>query len=119
MTNRVVIEPLAERDIRVAALWILSQSRSRKTALGRARRLRAAIATLQDFPQRCPVDPDSEAYGQKVSVLLHGRPLGIYRVLFAIRGGTVHVLTVRHASRRGLAEKVADEGREEADEGRS
>jgi len=39
---------------------------------------------------------------------------GAYRVLFTIRGDTVHVLTVRHSAHRSLAEEMAED---EPDEG--
>jgi plasmid stabilization system protein ParE len=93
----------------MAALWILGQSRSRTTALRWARSLRAKIATLKASPERCPVDADSEVYGEEVRVLLHGKRRGVYRVLFAIRGDTVHVLTVRHSAQRSLAEEEAED----------
>jgi plasmid stabilization system protein ParE len=119
MTYHVVIQPRAERDIRTSALWILGQSGSGATALRWARNLRARVATLKTSPQRCPVDPDSEAYGEEVRVLLYGKRRGVYRVLFAIRGDTVHILTVRHASQRSLAEEMAEDdpngGGEQAD----
>lgn len=109
MTYHVVIQPRAERDIRTAVLWMLGRSASRATAVRWARSLRQKIATLQASPHRCPVDPDSEAYGEEVRVLLYGKRRGVYRVLFAIRGDTVHVLTVRHSSQRSLAEEMAEE----------
>jgi len=97
---RVVIQPRAERDIEAAAERILDQSGSRAVALRWARGIRAAIATLKAKPLRCPVAADSDAYGEKVHVLLHGRRRGQYRVLFAVRGEAVHVLTVRHSARQ-------------------
>jgi plasmid stabilization system protein ParE len=107
MTYHVTIQPRAERDIRTAALWILGQSGSRAMALRWARDLRAEIATLTTSPQRCPIDPDSEVYGEEVRVLLYGKRRGVHRVLFAIRGETVHVLTVRHSAQQSLAEEMA------------
>jgi plasmid stabilization system protein ParE len=80
MTHRVVIQPQAERDIRTAALWILGRSGSRPTALRWVRGLRAKIATLKASAQRCPVDPDSEVYGEEVRVLHHGKRRDVYRV---------------------------------------
>jgi plasmid stabilization system protein ParE len=119
MTYRVVIQPRAERDIRTAALGILGRSGSRATALRWARNLHAKIAGLTTTPRRCPVDPDSDVYGEEVRVLLYGKRRGVYRVLFAIRGDTVHVLTVRHSAQRSLAEEMAEDepdgGRDPAD----
>jgi hypothetical protein len=35
-------------------------------------------------------------------MLFYGKRRGVYRILFAIRGDVVHVLTVRHSAQRGL-----------------
>jgi plasmid stabilization system protein ParE len=100
MTFRVVIQPRAERDIEEAAGWILDESVSAAVALRWVRGIRASIAKLKVSPLRCPVAVDSEAYGEEVRVLLCGKRQGQYRVLFAVRGNTVQVLTVRHSARR-------------------
>jgi plasmid stabilization system protein ParE len=73
MTYHDVVQPRAERDIQIAAHWNLGQSGSLATALRWARKLRAKIATLKTSPQRCPIDPDSEVYGEEVRVLLYGK----------------------------------------------
>jgi plasmid stabilization system protein ParE len=109
MTYHVILQPRAEREIQAAARWILGQSRSPATALRWARNLRAKIATLKTSPQRCPIDSDSEVYGEEVRVLLYGKRRGVYRVLFTIRGDTVRVLTVRHSAQRSLAEEMAED----------
>ena len=109
MTYHVFIQPRAEREIQMAALWILGQSKSRATALRWARNLRTKIATLRTSPQPCPIDPDSQVYGEEVRVLLPGKRGGVHRVLFTIRGDTVHVLTVRHSAQRSLAEEMAED----------
>jgi hypothetical protein len=56
----------------------------------------------------CPIDPDSEVYGEEVRVLLYGKQGGVPRVFVAIRGDLVHVLTVRHSAQRSLAEEIAE-----------
>jgi plasmid stabilization system protein ParE len=106
MTYRVVIQPVADRDIASAALWIREQSKSPAKAAQWARSIRASIARLKTHPERCPVDPDSAALGEEVRLLLHGRRRGKYRILFAIRGDTVHVLTVRHSARQNMSEEL-------------
>jgi plasmid stabilization system protein ParE len=100
MKYRVIIQPRAERDIEAAAGWILDQSASPATALRWLRGIRASIAKLKASPLRCPVAADSDAYGEEVRVLLHGSKRGQSRILFAVRGETVHVLTVRPAARQ-------------------
>ncbi len=116
MTYRVVVQPRAQRDIHLAAHWILGQSGSPATAVRWARKLRAKIATLKTSPQRCPIDPDSEVYGEEVRVLLCGKRRGVHRVLFMIRGDTVHVLTVRHSAQRSLAEEMAEDDPDDGEE---
>jgi plasmid stabilization system protein ParE len=106
MTFRVILQPRAEREIRQGALWILEQSRSQATALRWTRMIRAKIETLKNSPERCPVDPDSEVYGEEVRVLLAGKRGGVYRILFVIRDDAVHVLSVRHAARQSLWEEL-------------
>jgi plasmid stabilization system protein ParE len=106
MTYRVVLQPRAERDIRSQAFWLLSQSDSPAVALRWSRGIRAKLATLEANPSRCPIDPDSEAYGEEVRVLLYGKKRGVHRILFAIRGHEVHVLTVRHTAQRSLPEEM-------------
>ncbi len=96
MTYRVIIQPRAERDIWATAQWIEAQSNSWSKALRWVRGMRARIETLKSNPNRCPVDPDSDAFGEEVRVLLYGKRHGKHRILFAIRGQTVHVLAVRH-----------------------
>ena len=106
MIHRIVVQPRAERDIREAARFILGESKSRAKALQWARDVRAKIDTLQTNPERCPVDIDSDAYGREVRVLLFGKRRGVYRILFVIESGVVHVLTVRHSARRSLREEM-------------
>lgn len=106
MTYSVVVEPRAVRDLWAAAQWIEDQSKSSAKALGWVRSVRAKIETLKTSPKRCPVDPDSAAYGEEVRILLYGKRRGRYRILFAIRGDSVHVLTVRHAARQSLGEET-------------
>jgi len=60
-------------------------------------------------PQRRPIAPDSDVSGEQVRVLLYGKRRGVYRVLFTIRGDTVHVLTVRHSAQRSLSEEMAED----------
>ena len=109
MTYRVIIQPRAERDIEAAAQWIEDQAKSPAKAVRWARSIRANIGTLKANPKRCPVDPDSDAFGEEVRVLLYGKRHGKHRILFAVRGDTVHVLTVRHSARQGLSEEMGQD----------
>ncbi|MGZ3379467.1 MAG: type II toxin-antitoxin system RelE/ParE family toxin [Isosphaeraceae bacterium] len=106
MTYRVIIQPRAERDIWATAQWIEAQSKSWSKALRWVRGMRARIETLKSNPNRCPVDPDSDAFGEEVRVLLYGKRHRKHRILLAIRGQTVHVLAVRHSARQSFSEKM-------------
>jgi plasmid stabilization system protein ParE len=108
VTYRVILQPRAERDIQGAAYWIRDESKSLSIALRWIRGIRSRIASLKSNPKRCPIDPDSEAYGEEVRVLLHGKRHRKYRILFAIRGNVVHVLTIRHSARQSLGEEHGD-----------
>ena len=113
MTYRVIIQPRAVREIWAAAQWIEDQSKSSAKAPRWVHGIRASIDTLKGNPKCCPVDPDSKAFGAEVRVLLYGKRHGKHRVLFAMRGDTVHVLTVRHSARQSLGEEMGqadDEG---------
>jgi plasmid stabilization system protein ParE len=109
MTYRVLIQPGAERDLREAARWLQDQSKSPAKALRLVRGIRAKIETLKSNPLRCPIDPDSDAFGEEVRVLLYGKRHGKRRILFAVRGETVHVLTIRHSAQQSLDEEM-DQG---------
>jgi plasmid stabilization system protein ParE len=64
-----------------------------------------AIESLADFPRRCSLAPEDEHFDEEIRQLLYGKRRNVYRVLFTIRGNTVHVLHIRHASRRFLHEE--------------
>ena len=117
MTYRVILQPQAERAIQHQARWLADQSKSPATALRWVRSLRSKIDTLKVSPLRCPVDPDSEAYGEEVRLLLHGKRHKQFRVLFIIRGDTVHVVAIRHAAQRSLSEEMEDDLPEGEDTG--
>ena len=81
MTYRVIIRPRAGRDLWAAARWIEDRSKSPAKALRWVRSIRAKIETLKANPTRCPVDPDSDAFGEEVRVLLYGKRHGKHRIL--------------------------------------
>jgi len=66
------------------------------------RRLMLAIGSLQNHPDRCPVAPENTDAENKVRQLLFGKNAHVYRVLYRIRGRTVHVLHIVHGAREYL-----------------
>lgn len=53
-----------------------------------------AIDSLQNFPFRCPLAPESETFGTAIRHLIFGK----YRILFTVIDETVFVLRVRHSA---------------------
>jgi len=57
-----------------------------------------AVRSLESNPRRRELAPESEWYPGELRQLLHGKRRGIYRILFEVRGDTVHILRVRHSA---------------------
>jgi plasmid stabilization system protein ParE len=64
--------------------------------------LQDAIASLAEFPKRCPLAPESAVFPFEVRHLLYGHPPHAYRILFTIDDDTVYVLHIRHGRRQPL-----------------
>jgi toxin ParE1/3/4 len=91
---RVIIEPDAELDILGIRDWIALQSPD--AAAMWVESIRKAILSLQHMPRRFPLAPEDDSFLHDIRQMVCGR----YRVLFTVSGSAVHVLHVRHASRR-------------------
>ena len=90
---RVRITRTAEQDIEEA--WTFIAHDSIEEAEKFVRRLEEHIATLESFPERCPLIPENEFLGTRYRHLLFGS----YRSVFRIAGRTVYVLRIIHGSR--------------------
>lgn len=90
---RVRITRTAERDLEEA--WTYIAQDSIEEAEKFVRRLEEQIATLESFPERCPLIPENEILGARYRHLLYGN----YRTVFRIAGRTVHVLRIIHGAR--------------------
>ena len=62
--------------------------------------LEAAIDTLEQFPGRCPLAPESRAAQQQFRHLLYGSKRDVYRVIYDIdeRRNLVRVRAIRHSA---------------------
>ena len=91
----VEITALAEANLEEIYLHIRKDSPSR--AADWRRDLLKIAQTLELFPKRCPLAPES---GPELEIrqLIHGA----YRLLFAVTKDTVYVLHIRHGSRQPL-----------------
>ena len=114
MAFRVEIAPQAFSDLDGIAAYIKVRG-SNESARGWFNGIIGAIRALSDMPSRCPVAEESEAFGQQVHLLLHGRRNRTYKVYYSIHHETrtVRVFHIRHWARKGLR---ADELQELMDE---
>jgi plasmid stabilization system protein ParE len=85
---RVRITRATERDIEEA--WTFIAQDSLPEAERFVRRFEEQIATLETFPERCPLIPENEILGGRYRHLLYGN----YRTVFRIAGKTVHILRI-------------------------
>ena len=96
MTHEVFVTARAAADVTKACDWIARDSTAE--AIRWHDRCTEAIASLAEYPRRCPVAVESESVGLDVRQLHFGR----YRILFIIEGQTVKVVHVRHGARRAF-----------------
>ena len=100
MPYAIDIFPRAMADIRAAVTWRGQRS---SLAAGRVHAgLLAAVRTLANNPERCPLADEAADLSLHLRELLCGRRRNIYRILFTIEGQTVNVLRVRHAAQDRL-----------------
>ncbi len=64
-----------------------------------------AIESLEQMPRRCALARENEFFEEELRQLVFKS----HRIVFTIRGDTVHVLFIRHVARRTIGE-VEDEG---------
>jgi plasmid stabilization system protein ParE len=105
VTFRVEFTEVADMEVHDTFLWLLG--RSPKHAGQRQEGLEQAIRSLTEFPSRCPLAPESDAFEVEVRQLLYRS----HRILFTLVDvdedgdlDTVGILHVRHGARRRLDE---------------
>jgi len=103
----VIILPSAERDIGEAYEWIAESDAG--AAIRWYNRLMELIFSLDTFPERCPLAPESEFLNREIREIFHGRRQFKYRILFTVGKDTVHVLHIRHGARLALGETAPAE----------
>jgi plasmid stabilization system protein ParE len=101
MTFRFETTAAAEQDADAVLEWLLSQHAG-DAGMRWFLALQDAIASLAEFPERCPMAPESAAFPFEVRHLLYGHPPHVYRILFTIEDKTVYVLQIRHGRRQPL-----------------
>ena len=120
MAFSVEIEPQAFDDIDELASAIRRGS-SFEMAQRWFNGLMAAIASLQEIPERCAFAPEAEELGDAIRLLLYGRRNRSYRIYFKVQQdsesvGKVLIFHVRHWARRPLTEDELDELMDDQDD---
>ncbi|MCI0388629.1 MAG: type II toxin-antitoxin system RelE/ParE family toxin [Acidobacteria bacterium] len=90
MSYKIEITEKAQEEAREAIHWIAQYS-PENAALWYFE-LMEKVDSLENFPARCPLAPESETHGEEIRHLIFGK----YRILFIIDDETVIVLRVRH-----------------------
>ncbi|MGI8967464.1 MAG: type II toxin-antitoxin system RelE/ParE family toxin [Limisphaerales bacterium] len=104
---RVIILPAAEGDIGAAYEWLAE--RDTEAAIRWYNQLLEVIFSLDTFPERCSLAPESKSFHREIREIFHGHRQHKYRVIFTVTGNEVHVLHVRHGARLALSETESDE----------
>jgi plasmid stabilization system protein ParE len=89
---RVEITRSAEQDLR--AIYAYIEKDSPTAALRWFSELQRQIRTLEQFPKRCPIIPETGELGREYRHLIYGN----YRTLFRVEGRRVIILRVLHAA---------------------
>ena len=97
MRYRVIVTPEAETDLRNAASYIRRDNpRAARSWLKGARQ---RIKTLGQYPERCPLAPESTSFSEPIRELFYGHGnRGTYRILFVVLDKAVFVLHIRHGA---------------------
>jgi len=103
MTYSVAITDRAKDELDQACDW-WAEHRSAEQALRWYNGLIAAMKSLGDNPQRCPVAPENHAFPFEIRQLLYGsgrKPT--HRAVFTIRPDLVLVLRIRHLAQQEIS----------------
>src|SRR5436189_5830088 len=98
MKDLVVVQPSAQAEMEGAYEWI--GERAPLTAVRWYNGLLKAIGSLADNPERCLLAPEDEYFPEEIRNLLYGKRRNAFRVIFTLRGDTVHVLHFRRGTRQ-------------------
>jgi plasmid stabilization system protein ParE len=98
----VIVELPAQQDIEAAYLWIAE--RDSEAADRWFNSIYDTIRSLELFPERCPLAPESRFFDREIREAFHGRRQYKYRILFTVSEVEVHILHVRHGARLTLGE---------------
>lgn len=101
MAFRVEQTPEADRDLDLILEWLIAE-KTGETGLRWFLKLREAMLSLSEFPERCALAPENASTAFELRQLLFGKKPHVYRILFTIEKDVVYVLHIRHSRRRNL-----------------
>lgn len=102
----VIVELPAQRDIAESRLWLAE--RDPDAADRWFDSIYDTIGSLEVFPERCPLAPESKTLRLEIREIFHGRRQHKYRILFLVTESEVHILHVRHGARLALGESAEE-----------
>lgn len=98
MSYRVIFHAKAHDEALEAAAYIAEHT-SPAASLDWYEGLASAIATLMEYPHRCPLARENEAFpGTEIRQLIFKS----HRLIYSVRDREVHVLHVRHFAQANL-----------------
>jgi plasmid stabilization system protein ParE len=103
----VIVELPAQQDLAEARAWIAE--RNPRAADRWFNSIYDTIGSLELFPERCPLAPESWFLSAEIREIFHGRRRHKYRILFTVSENRVHVLHVRHGARLTWGEEPPPE----------
>lgn len=104
MSYQVLIQPIAFTEIETSYRW-LCDNLSGEVADKWYYELQDAIASLKEFPNRCPIAPEAPAIGREIRQLWVGKQRK-YRILFVVEKDVVAIIHIRHSSQSYIDGKI-------------
>ena len=103
MQYQTAFEEDAIEDIRKTLRWIErnAKSNSQKKAGQWFNAMQKVVDSLSHLPFRCPLATEDSLVDEVVRQLLFQQ----YRILYTVRGDTVHILHIRHQSQESLTQE--------------
>jgi plasmid stabilization system protein ParE len=103
MAFRVKQTAQADYDLDLILERLLAQAAG-DAGLRWFRKIKEAVNSLAEMPERCTLAPENAEFPFEVRQLLYGNKPHQYRVLFTIEADAVVVIHIRHGRRRHLGE---------------
>ncbi|MCK4559885.1 MAG: type II toxin-antitoxin system RelE/ParE family toxin [Calditrichia bacterium] len=95
MTTNYNVNITKTAEIDIEEIWQYISQDSIPNAKKFIRSLEGKIHTLENFPQRCPVIPESDLLGLKYRHLI----IGNFRIIFKLKKNIVYVMRAVHSAR--------------------